>query len=269
MEKKWYSAWCEPCRYSWVVTLTDEEVEQALSDKKVIVCGKCLGLRGFGSTFEGRPVALPDWWWNFSAQKWQHLPCGAEALVGSHEPPFCPKCEVRNPEVRTVGDLMELVQRHALDADEYFSPHDWQGVTLRDRGQVLRDPLWLKNTKWIAVFWVVGGSEGYYVHVERVQSPEAHGPATIQDIALGKFWDRERAAFATGLVQLWINSQGEIEPERDYEMVPHGSSGYGTVPRCTSCGLIYPEFKYDLYPHCGEPCPNGHCPTHRKEAPGA
>ncbi len=57
------------------------------------------------------------------------------------------------------GDVDAFIREHELDRDEYFEPHtvfrhhhaDWQ-----------KEFVYTDNVRWIAVYWVVGGSEGYY-----------------------------------------------------------------------------------------------------------
>ena len=59
-----------------------------------------------------------------------------------------------------------------------------------------------KGVRWIAVFWVVGGSEGYYVHIETRESETLKAELVF----LGKFWDAAHAERAVNLLQALVNA---------------------------------------------------------------
>lgn len=85
------------------------------------------------------------------------------------------------------GDFMEFVREHHLEREEYFS---------LSNGTKNDEPLWGKHTRWIAVYWVEGGSEGYYVHVDRLDWNESTQVTEATTMALGKFWSKASAAIA-------------------------------------------------------------------------
>jgi hypothetical protein len=95
------------------------------------------------------------------------------------------------------GILAQFIQDNGLDDSEYFGPHptfhdyadDWRGKEL-----------YTKETHWLAVYWVVGGSEGYYVHVDRIDYEKR------ELVFLGKFWGHDEAMWATILVSRLINA---------------------------------------------------------------
>lgn len=98
----------------------------------------------------------------------------------------------------TWGDVEKFVKKAGLDKSEYFHI---DVPSMRD--QVVWDE---KGIRWIAVWWVRGGSEGWYVHVERVVSHGERIPAM-----LGKFWSaQEAAAAATALTRLFYGEYKDI-----------------------------------------------------------
>lgn len=99
------------------------------------------------------------------------------------EPKIMP--EVERP--RTYGDLMEYVKANRIDQEEYFS---------LSQGVKAEEPIWSPTTVWIAVYWVEGGSEGYYVHVDRIEDREALGHRVSTVMACGKFWAKASASLA-------------------------------------------------------------------------
>ncbi len=95
----------------------------------------------------------------------------------------------------TWRSVLNFIQEMGFDQDEYFH------IFLPKR-DMIDQPIWDKQC-WIAVFWVVGGNEGYYVHVENRWNDDAGDHSEL--ILLGKFWDWERAEEATNAVQRFIN----------------------------------------------------------------
>lgn len=60
---------------------------------------------------------------------------------------------------------------------------------------------------WIAVWWTPGGSEGYYIHIDRrvsVPGEQQHG-TRVETAALGKVWDATTAASLCQHLQQLIN----------------------------------------------------------------
>lgn len=94
--------------------------------------------------------------------------------------------------------VLEFIHELHYDDDEYFHLFP----TKRD---MIDQPIW-NNQKWVSVFWVVGGSEGYYVHIANIWSEITIDHMDHTDlIVLGKFWDWERAEEATQALQRLIN----------------------------------------------------------------
>jgi len=97
----------------------------------------------------------------------------------------------------TWDDALEFVKATGLDTDEYFQISRGGGADEENlRKTVIWDEKGLRN---IVVWWAPGGSEGYYVHVDREfsQAGERH---RYERAMLGKFWSPERAAFASGIL---------------------------------------------------------------------
>lgn len=95
---------------------------------------------------------------------------------------------MKDAEELTVGELMAFVKSHGLDREEYFEP---------DRDMNMSEPLWPDTcgTRWVTCFAVKGGSEGWYVHVERIDRNHVS-----TNIALGKFWNPDSAVLAVSLI---------------------------------------------------------------------
>ena len=99
----------------------------------------------------------------------------------------------------TWGDVDEFIRNHHLDDDEYFEVHT---VYRHHHPEWKKECVYAGKVRWIAVYWVVGGSEGYYVHVETRsgESPQ------VELVLVGKFWDTMRAEFAVNLIQALVNA---------------------------------------------------------------
>lgn len=91
--------------------------------------------------------------------------------------------------------VLLFIREMGFDEDEYFQFFSCN----RD---YMDKPIWDKQ-HWISVFWVIGGSEGYYVHVENRWNDEQGDHSDL--IMIGKFWDWERAEAATQAVQRFVN----------------------------------------------------------------
>lgn len=78
-------------------------------------------------------------------------------------------------EALTVGDVADFskMKHSKLNIDSCVSPFQIPDGTL----------VWGDNNHRIAVFWVTGSSEGYYVHVE---TTSCKNPQTLM---IGKCWD--------------------------------------------------------------------------------
>ncbi len=99
----------------------------------------------------------------------------------------------------TWGDVYAFVREHDLDDDEYFEVHT---VYRHQHPDWKTEFIYAGKVRWIAVYWVVGGSEGYYVHVETRsgESPQ------VELVMVGKFWDTARAEIAANMLQALGNA---------------------------------------------------------------
>lgn len=84
--------------------------------------------------------------------------------------------------------------------DEYISPHRWEGENYLGFERWRKLPLYGEGTRWVACYWVVGGSEGYYAHIDEIK-PAAASTHRL----LAKFWTWERAQEFTNLAQRLVN----------------------------------------------------------------
>jgi hypothetical protein len=98
---------------------------------------------------------------------------------------------------QTLEGVQEFIKAQGLEEDEYFNLSSRYG---RSEPLTGSDLLYTPGTRWIAVFCVEGGSEGYYVHVERISNDKE-----MDCIFLGKFWQRERAMEAVTLLTACVN----------------------------------------------------------------
>ena len=111
------------------------------------------------------------------------------------------------------GEVDAFIRANKLDQEEYFTfcwPYDY-----RKRVDADKLPVWGDRTRWIAVYMVEGGSEGWYVHVERVNVPEGageiHSAYETESIMLGKFWDHERALEAVAMLTRFVYGIAQLE----------------------------------------------------------
>jgi hypothetical protein len=112
----------------------------------------------------------------------------------------------------TWGQLEAFINEAGFANDEYFhltAPYDLFETGRKEA--FLRQRVW-EQAHWMGVFWVVGGSEGFYVHVERMWYEEdpSHradpAPPLKRDLVfVGKFWDWRRAEEAVNAVQYLLN----------------------------------------------------------------
>ncbi|CAG0992509.1 hypothetical protein ARNL5_03348 [Anaerolineae bacterium] len=99
----------------------------------------------------------------------------------------------------TWGDVDTYIREQHLDDDEYFEMHT---VYRHQHPDWKKEFAYADKIRWIAVYWVVGGSEGYYVHVETRELE----PQKAELVFLGKFWDVARAELAVNLLQALVNA---------------------------------------------------------------
>ena len=106
---------------------------------------------------------------------------------------------------QTWGNLINELRDAGFSADEYLSDqHIDLGLTAEAWAA---KPLWSEGTRWIAAYWVVGGSEGYYVHIdELIDNPDRNLRDRIaRNHIVGKFWDWERAQECANYAQRLLN----------------------------------------------------------------
>ena len=137
-----------------------------------------------------------EWDWDYDEQRYYHRFC--DAYAEDHK---CLMCQTPTPDSFTWNDVLEFIREEGFDKDEYFS------LSPVDRGYLDRQ-VWDGGIDiWcIPVYWMVGGSEGYYVHVDRLIIDEGNGNRS-QLMLLGKFWDKERAKEAVVAISEFINSK--------------------------------------------------------------
>ncbi len=69
----------------------------------------------------------------------------------------------RNVQRLTWGDVDAFICERELDRDEYFESHT---VFRHHHANWQSEVIYAGHTRWVAVYWVVGASEGYYVRIE-------------------------------------------------------------------------------------------------------
>ena len=99
----------------------------------------------------------------------------------------------------TWGDVDKFIREQNLDDDEYFEVHT---VFRHQHEDWKKESVYADRIRWIAVYWVVGGSEGYYVHIETRECETQKAELVF----LGKFWDVTRAEQAANLLQALVNA---------------------------------------------------------------
>ena len=86
----------------------------------------------------------------------------------------------------TWGDLLNALIAAGFEKDEYLSSQSIElGMSFEE---FCAKDLWDEETWRLACFWVRGGSEGYYTHIEEIRRDK-----TSRCYILGKFWNWERA----------------------------------------------------------------------------
>lgn len=99
----------------------------------------------------------------------------------------------------TWGELLEALAAAGYAKDEYLKAScKYEHPGWRDMA------IWDEATRWIACFWVVGGSEGYYCHIER-QTVAEDDRKYSEVMLLGKFWTQERAQECANYAQSLVN----------------------------------------------------------------
>jgi hypothetical protein len=106
-------------------------------------------------------------------------------------------------EINTWGELYKALRDAGYGDDEYINPSYHYDDKNADQ-----QPIWDTYVRYIACFWVVGNSEGYYVHIDRVLAKDIYkGVRELvpQTMILGKFWQWERAQECANFAQRLVN----------------------------------------------------------------
>ena len=104
----------------------------------------------------------------------------------------------------TWGDLLQAIHDMGFADDEYFGCCHYLDPKTGARQTKSDDLLYTDDVCYHLAFWVVGGSEGYYVHVGVTYRTELAKPPCFATRLVGKFWDWERAVQATAIINLWL-----------------------------------------------------------------
>lgn len=111
----------------------------------------------------------------------------------------------------TWDDLDPLFNQFEKEGNttEYLETRaDYEALPKEDR-LYLDQPVWREGVRWIEVSWVIGGSEGYYVHFRPA------GRDSSKLFALGKFWDNADASHCADFFTRFFNGLGMTQAEID------------------------------------------------------
>ena len=142
-----------------------------------------------------------DWDWDCPEQKWYHKPC--DVYAGDEHK--CIICGAYVPDSFRWQDVMTYIEEKEYDQDEYFSMNSdgiyTPGIDVKKCREALLDSQVFDDLDvWqVAVYWVNGSSEGWYVHIDQVLSSQRgdhkhDDKFHARNRMLGKFWSAERAA---------------------------------------------------------------------------
>lgn len=93
--------------------------------------------------------------------------------------------------IETWQDLNDALCAQGFDEDEYLSLswRDWY-----ETPDYRNLPIFDNNAHWISAYAVRGGSEGWYVHIDKiVVAGRFSGTKTCETMLLAKFWSLDRA----------------------------------------------------------------------------
>jgi len=143
-------------------------------------------------------IALKSEEWEQGDEGWYHKKCDAYS-----DKYHCPMCGVADPSSFTWGDIEKHIREQGYDKDEYF------GWNWSDNGEYINRQVWNGTEDWyVAVWWSPGGSEGWYVHVDRLWTEKGVDDRFDyrcgKTILLGKFWSMERAQEVTQALTEYI-----------------------------------------------------------------
>ena len=134
--------------------------------------------------------------WDIEKQAWHCEKCNA--FIGSRDlEQHCPACRQETPDHFTWDDVYNYGKTSGFEDDEYLSFRSYGDDEYDTSLQV-----WKPETQRIIVFWVPGGSEGYYVHIAEIQDG-----SRFRERGLGKYWTAERAAEVTDALTRFVYGQ--------------------------------------------------------------
>lgn len=102
-----------------------------------------------------------------------------------------------DPGLLSVDDVAQFIRQAKLLAADYFDYASTSVETDRE------GPLWASGVRWVAVYMVQGGSEGWYVHVDRIKAGK-NGARTADAVLIGKYWQPEPALLAVSVLTRFI-----------------------------------------------------------------
>lgn len=150
-------------------------------------------------------ISHPDSKWgvtSFFAESIMDARKEAEEFLDSILPPL--KVEEPEPEYHSPRTLEDLVAFHRtldIKEEDYFS---------LSRNFHFSETIFAQDTRWVAVYWVEGGSEGYYLHIDRQSYNEALEKLVITNVAIGKYWSIEAATKAVALLTPFVHGLHEF-----------------------------------------------------------
>lgn len=191
-------------RYKQELTMTEEPIA-------IIELDAPRGRKGYTHVLKDQSGQAIGWLWPIKSRPGWHrlaLYTGGQVFKGLNgfsiqieNFPIPPVKETpKEPEYhrpRTAGDLMAFIAHHQLGEEEYFS--------VRDIVETRSETIFLDNTKWVAVYWVEGGNEGYYVHIDRLNWNQGRQVMEAQNIAVGKYWLVASANKAVALLTPFVH----------------------------------------------------------------
>lgn len=101
-----------------------------------------------------------------------------------------------DPAEMTWAFIGKFIEDAHLGRSEYFHSTD-----LGEKAR--KDEIWSKG--YPNAYWIVGGSEGWYVHVARNVRSSGERAVHHEDLFIGKFWDFSDAAFSADLLSRLMN----------------------------------------------------------------
>jgi hypothetical protein len=114
----------------------------------------------------------------------------------------------RKISINTWRDLANVINEAGFRDDEGGVSFNWNDYFSKQPNKTLPTevPIFNEKTNAIACYWVVGDSEGFYVHIQGIESNDKFRFGKITTYGLtGKFWTKERAEDCVRFAQEVIN----------------------------------------------------------------